>query len=77
MKGYYEDFHGVAYTEDAIEAAVKLSVKHIHERFLPDKAIDVIDEAGSFVRLHHDKVTNHSQMDTQKPHHQSKSILIS
>ena len=45
--------------------------------FLPDKAIDVIDEAGSFVRLHHDKVTNHSQMDTQKPHHQSKSILIS
>ena len=33
LKGYYEDFHGVAYTEDAIEAAVKLSVKHIHERF--------------------------------------------
>lgn len=73
LKGYYEDFHGVAYTEDAIEAAVKLSVKHIHERFLPDKAIDVIDEAGSFVRLHHDKVTNHSQMDTQKT---SSSIQV-
>lgn len=66
LKGYYEDFHGVAYTEDAIEAAVKLSVKHIHERFLPDKAIDVIDEAGSFVRLYHDKAANHSQKDTQK-----------
>lgn len=72
LKGYYEDFHGVAYTEAAIEAAVKLSVKHIHERFLPDKAIDVIDEAGSFVRLYHDKAANHSQ-DAQKT---SSSIQV-
>ena len=44
---YYEEFHGVTYCEDAIEAAVDLSIKHVHDRFLPDKAIDVIDEAGA------------------------------
>lgn len=51
LKNYYEEFHQVTYTDAAIEAAVKLSAKHIHERFLPDKAIDVIDEAGAFCRL--------------------------
>lgn len=51
LKKYYEDFHQVRYTNAAIESAVKLSNKYIHERFLPDKAIDVIDEAGAFVRL--------------------------
>ncbi|MFC0819895.1 AAA family ATPase [Moraxella marmotae] len=51
LKRYYEDFHQVSYTDDAIDAAVRLSVKHLHERFLPDKAIDVIDEAGSWSRL--------------------------
>lgn len=51
LKSHYEDFHGVCYSDDAIKAAVELSVKHIHERFLPDKAIDVIDEAGAKLRL--------------------------
>lgn len=51
LKKYYENFHQVTYTDEAIEAAVKLSVKHLHERFLPDKAIDVIDEAGAYLRL--------------------------
>ncbi len=51
LQGYYEDFHGVEYTDAAITAAVQLSAKHIHERFLPDKAIDVIDEAGAHLRL--------------------------
>ncbi|WP_286136505.1 ATP-dependent Clp protease ATP-binding subunit [Philodulcilactobacillus myokoensis] len=43
----YEDYHHVKYTDDAIKAAVKLSDRYIQDRFLPDKAIDLIDEAGS------------------------------
>ena len=44
-------FHNVEYTDEALVTAVQLSAKHIHERFLPDKAIDVIDEAGAYKRL--------------------------
>ncbi len=51
LKPRYEEHHGVKYDDDAIEAAVQLSAKHINERFLPDKAIDVIDETGSLDRL--------------------------
>lgn len=51
LKKQYETFHNVSYTDQALQSAVNLAVKHIHERFLPDKAIDVIDEAGAFVRL--------------------------
>lgn len=47
MKGAFESYHHVEYTEDAIESAVSLSAKYITDRFLPDKAIDLIDEAGS------------------------------
>jgi len=47
----YEEHHGVEYSTEAIEAAAKLAAKHITERFLPDKAIDVIDEAGAFDRM--------------------------
>ena len=47
VKDYYEEYHGVTYTQDAIEAAVNLSAKHINDRYLPDKAIDIIDEAGA------------------------------
>ena len=47
IKGYYEQHHGVRYTEDAIKAAVELSSKYINDRKLPDKAIDVIDEVGA------------------------------
>jgi ATP-dependent Clp protease ATP-binding subunit ClpC len=47
----YEQHHGVGITDEAIEAAVKLSDRYINDRFLPDKAIDVIDEAGSALRL--------------------------
>ncbi len=49
----YEDFHGVAYTPDAVEAAVDLSTRYISDRMLPDKAIDLVDEAGSRVKLRH------------------------
>ena len=51
LKPKYEQHHGVSYADDAIKAAVDLSVKHIGDRLLPDKAIDVIDEAGARQRL--------------------------
>jgi ATP-dependent Clp protease ATP-binding subunit ClpA len=51
LKRHYEEFHGVSYTEDALDEAAKLSAKYLHDRFLPDKAIDVIDEAGADVKL--------------------------
>lgn len=51
LKSKYESFHNVEYTDEALVSAVQLSAKHIHERFLPDKAIDVIDEAGAYQRL--------------------------
>ncbi|OUQ16341.1 ATP-dependent Clp protease ATP-binding subunit ClpC [Lachnoclostridium sp. An14] len=51
LKGKYEEHHRVTITGEAIEAAVKLSARYINDRFLPDKAIDLIDEAASKVRL--------------------------
>ena len=51
LKDKYEAFHGIIITEDAIKSAVKLSNRYITDRFLPDKAIDLIDEAASRVRL--------------------------
>jgi ATP-dependent Clp protease ATP-binding subunit ClpA len=47
LKPYFEDFHHVKYTNDAIKAAVELSARYINDRKLPDKAIDVIDETGA------------------------------
>jgi ATP-dependent Clp protease ATP-binding subunit ClpA len=51
LKNYYERFHGVRYTETAIRAAAELSAKYINDKYLPDKAIDVIDEAGALLKL--------------------------
>ena len=51
IKKYYEDFHKVTITDDIIEKTVKMSEKYIHDRFLPDKAIDLIDEACSKINL--------------------------
>ncbi|GAB3752556.1 ATP-dependent Clp protease ATP-binding subunit ClpA [Lysobacter olei] len=51
LKPKYEAHHGVTYADDALQAAVDLSVKHIGDRLLPDKAIDVIDEAGARQRV--------------------------
>jgi ATP-dependent Clp protease ATP-binding subunit ClpA len=47
LKGYYEEHHNVTYTDAALKAAVHLSARYINDRHLPDKAIDLIDEAGS------------------------------
>jgi ATP-dependent Clp protease ATP-binding subunit ClpA len=51
LKPKYEQHHGVTYADEALQAAVDLSVKHLGDRLLPDKAIDVIDEAGARQRL--------------------------
>lgn len=51
LKSRYEEHHGVRYTHKAVRAAAELSAKYINERHLPDKAIDVIDEAGASQRL--------------------------
>jgi ATP-dependent Clp protease ATP-binding subunit ClpC len=51
IKSRYEEFHDVEYTREAIEAAVHQSARYITDRFLPDKAIDLIDEAGARVKL--------------------------
>jgi ATP-dependent Clp protease ATP-binding subunit ClpA len=51
LKNKYEEYHNVHYSDEALETAVKLSAQYITERRLPDKAIDVIDEAGAFVRI--------------------------
>ncbi len=51
LRPYYEKHHGVRYTNAALRAAVELSARHINDRYLPDKAIDVIDETGASLRL--------------------------
>ncbi|MCX7921512.1 MAG: ATP-dependent Clp protease ATP-binding subunit ClpA [Clostridia bacterium] len=51
LKERYEEFHDVSYTDEALRLAAELSAKYINDRHLPDKAIDLIDEAGAFARL--------------------------
>ncbi|MFY0528896.1 ATP-dependent Clp protease ATP-binding subunit ClpA [Archangium gephyra] len=51
LKSRYEDHHGVKYDTEALRASAELSAKHINDRFLPDKAIDVVDETGAAERL--------------------------
>ena len=51
LKSNYENYHNVKYSDNAIKLAVELSNKYINDRFLPDKAIDIMDEACSRVRL--------------------------
>ena len=51
LKSNYENYHNVKYTDEAIKLAVELSSKYINDRFLPDKAIDIIDEAGAYASM--------------------------
>mmetsp|Transcript_77296 Transcript_77296/g.128920 ORF Transcript_77296/g.128920 Transcript_77296/m.128920 type:complete len:967 (-) Transcript_77296:1820-4720(-) len=55
LKHKYEAHHKLQYTTDAVEAAVRLSAQYINDRFLPDKAVDLLDEAGSCQRLAHSR----------------------
>lgn len=52
LKDSYEQYHGVTYADDVLPYAVQASVRYINERFLPDKAIDLMDEAGAYRQLH-------------------------
>ena len=52
LKKKYEEFHGVTYQPDVIPYAIKASVRYISDRFLPDKAIDLVDEAGAYREIH-------------------------
>jgi len=60
----YESFHSITFTDEALESAIDLSVKYIHDRFLPDKAIDIIDDAGAhfMLRSQKDKVVDASDI---------------
>lgn len=51
LKSHYEEHHGVSYPDDVIELTANLAAKHINDKFLPDKAIDVMDEVGALVKL--------------------------
>ncbi len=64
LKAYYESFHGVHYLPDSIEYAVKGSARHISDRFLPDKAIDLMDEAGAYKQASPE--ADRSSMDIDK-----------
>lgn len=64
LRSRYEEFHKVKYSDKALESAVKLSNQHIHDRHLPDKAIDVMDEAGARKRLK-PKFTEGSEVSIQ------------
>ena len=59
LKKEYEDYHKVIYTEEAIRECVELSERYISDKFLPDKAIDIMDEAGARAHIHNLKVPKH------------------
>ncbi|MGI6579853.1 MAG: ATP-dependent Clp protease ATP-binding subunit [Saccharofermentanales bacterium] len=63
VRDYYEEHHFVTYTQAAIRAAVQLSDRYIHERYLPDKAIDIIDEAGSRVNLDNNLLVEQKELN--------------
>jgi ATP-dependent Clp protease ATP-binding subunit ClpA len=65
LKTYYETHHGVTYTAEAIQLAAELSAKYINDRHLPDKAIDVLDEAGARARMLRPPPTDNSQPPTE------------
>ncbi len=62
LRGAYEQHHRVHITDEAIVAAAELADRYISDRFLPDKAIDLIDEAGSRVRLRHSRIANNKEL---------------
>jgi ATP-dependent Clp protease ATP-binding subunit ClpA len=59
LEGRFANYHQVSYTDDALRSAAELSARFINDRFLPDKAIDVIDEAGAWQRLHVEEGNRH------------------
>ena len=66
LKERYQDFHNVSYSPEALRAAVELSAKHLSGRFLPDKAVDVMDEAGARARIERMKTAKKTSAE-EKP----------
>ena len=66
IKGKYEDHHKVEYTPEAIEECVKLSARYIMDRSMPDKAIDVLDEAGASTNINHEAPENIKKLEEKK-----------
>ena len=68
LKGIYEEYHNVNYSNEAIKTSIELSSKYINDRFLPDKAIDVIDETGAMLNIarKNDKKITVNQSDIEK-----------
>lgn len=64
IKKYYEAYHGVTISDDMVERAVELSERYINERFLPDKAIDLIDEAAAHVSIHDPMLLGRSEVNS-------------
>ena len=64
LQKHYEEYHSVTYTPEAVEAAAQLSAKYLHDRRLPDKAIDLLDEAGAGAKLQEKKVVGLSEVET-------------
>jgi ATP-dependent Clp protease ATP-binding subunit ClpE len=76
LKPKYEEFHEVTYTDDAVKACVQLSHRYIQDRFLPDKAIDLLDEAGSKLNLS-SEYKNSDQIETRlKEIHNEKEAAL-
>lgn len=73
LKAHYEAYHGVTYTLEAIEGAAKLSQQYINDRFLPDKAIDLLDEAGAYYRA--TQIEDGSESKQNKKHTIDLSII--
>lgn len=67
IKDIYENYHNVKYTDESIKSAVELSSKYINDRFLPDKAIDVVDETGALLNINrkNEKVINVNKSDIE------------
>ena len=77
IKDKYEDHHNVLYTEDAIEACVKLTQRYIADRFLPDKAIDALDEAGSRVHITNIEVPeNIKELENELEHITQEKVKV-
>ena len=64
LKPVYEKFHKIKITDEALTASVKLSVRYISDRFLPDKAIDVLDEAASMIKIRKNNIHNEADSST-------------
>lgn len=76
IKGRYEDHHKVTYTDEAIEECVKLADRYIMDRAMPDKAIDVLDEAGSTTNINHQAPENIKKLEERCAELKEEKVLV-